>query len=95
MKVARKPLVLALCALLFVSFTLMLTHKSFAAEVTITGTIRSGKIMSDKRHERYTIVGVYAEEVNKMQGKRVELTGTIDHDAETIDVTTFKEIGRE
>jgi hypothetical protein len=92
MKTARKSLVLGLCALLLVSFTLALDHKSFAEEVTITGTVRSGKLVTDKHRERYNIAGVYAEEVNKLNGKKVEVTGRVDNETMTIEVNKFKQV---
>jgi hypothetical protein len=92
MKTAQKSLILGVCALLFVSFTLVLAQKSFA-EVTLTGTVRNGKLWADKDRSQYTLAGPYGDDVAKLEGKKVSVTGRVDYQNKTIEVTEFKNLG--
>jgi hypothetical protein len=91
MKTARNLLILGLCSLLLISFSIILVQKSFAEEITITGIVRSGKLWIDK--EPYKLTGPYAEEVAKMTGQKVEVTGRVDRENGTIEVMGFRDLG--
>ena len=66
-------------------------QKSFAEEITVTGIVRSGKLWIDK--EPYKITGPYAEEVAKLTGQKVEVTGRVDRENGTIEVMGFRDLG--
>ena len=91
MRNARKILMLGLCALLLVSFSPVFAHKSFAEGTTVTGTVRSGRLWVDR--QPYTLAGPYGEDVAKLKGEKVEVTGRIDYENMTIEVLAFKDLG--
>ena len=81
----RKGLVLGLCALLLVSFTVVLAQKSFAKEPTLAGIVKAGKLVVGKKE--YTLTGAKAAEATNLEGKLVFVTGKVDKQAMTIEVT--------
>jgi hypothetical protein len=91
----RKLLAVGLCALILISFTLLLANNGVAQEAkkqskqhTLTGMITSGKLVV--KGKEYTLAGDKAAEVTKLEGKKVSVTGTIEDT--TITIIKFHEV---